>query len=361
MTESPKWKPGLKERIRLEVHRSRFLIDVKLHRLRYLFWEATLRCNMNCVHCGSDCTRDDSIVDMPVSDFLRVARGIAETCDPSEITVAVTGGEPLLRKDLEEAGDALTGMGYTWGLVTNGWAMTPRRLYTLLKAGLRIITVSLDGPQEFHDRFRRKKGACSRAMNLIKTCGAISSLHTDVVTCVTPQNFRLLPKLRDTVNNLGIQSWRLTPVFPRGRGTSCSLQGEGVTLLLNLVERWRSEGDQHISVSCEGFLGPWERKVRDSLFYCHAGISIGSVMVNGAIGACPSLRHDFDQGNIYIDDFMDVWERRFGLLRDRMWTKRGICVDCTSHRWCMGGGMHLWSPEADGPMRCLLAEAVGRM
>ena len=47
---------------------------IKKHRLNYLFWETTLRCNLNCLHCGSDCTKQSDVKDMPVEDFVKVCQ-----------------------------------------------------------------------------------------------------------------------------------------------------------------------------------------------------------------------------------------------------------------------------------------------
>ena len=74
---------------------------------------------------------------------------------------------------------------------------------------------------------------------------------------------------------------------------------------------------------------------------CQAGITVGSVLADGSISACPSIRADYNQGNIYRDDFMDVWEHRFGPFRDRTWMKKDACASCKFWKYCRGGGMHL--------------------
>ena len=56
------------------------------------------------------------------------------------------------------------------------------------------------------------------------------------------------------------------------------------------------------------------------------------------------------QGNIYRDDFWDVWQNRFDKFRDREWARRGECADCSMFRYCQGGGMHLRGD--DGELLC---------
>ena len=53
-------------------------LEIELHELNYLFWECTTRCNLNCLHCGSDCSKDSSFPDMPIDDFLKAMIPLAE-------------------------------------------------------------------------------------------------------------------------------------------------------------------------------------------------------------------------------------------------------------------------------------------
>lgn len=127
----------------------------KDHPLRQLFWECTLRCNVSCRHCGSDCRKLSEVKDMPREDFFRVLDSIARKTDPHQVFVTITGGEPLLRDDLELCGQGIYERGFPWGMVTNGLALTPERFESLRKAGLHSITVSMDGLEENHNWMRR--------------------------------------------------------------------------------------------------------------------------------------------------------------------------------------------------------------
>ena len=100
----------------------------QLHDLNYLFFEITRRCNLACRHCGSDCAADVSQPDLPADSILAVLDGIRQRHDPARITVALTGGEPLLQPGFFELGTAITARGYPWGMVSNGWAWTPARV-----------------------------------------------------------------------------------------------------------------------------------------------------------------------------------------------------------------------------------------
>jgi radical SAM protein with 4Fe4S-binding SPASM domain len=96
-----------------------------------------------------------------------------------------------------------------------------------------------------------------------------------------------------------------------------------------------------VQYGCEGFLGAYEGNVRDRFFACQAGITVGSVLVDGSISACASIRADYHQGNIYKDDFWQVWNNLFAPYRNREWMRKDECDDCKYFRYCKGGGMHL--------------------
>ena len=110
---------------------------------------------------------------------------------------------------------------------------------------------------------------------------------------------------------------------------------------MNFITDTRKEGRIQVSYGCEGFLGGYEAEVRDTFFHCDAGITVGSVLNDGSISACPSIRANYSQGNIYKDDFWTVWNNKFEQFRNRSWMKNGICANCKLFRYCGGNGFHL--------------------
>ena len=135
-------RPGLRKRLALNIFSDLYASTVAEHRLTTLFWECTLRCNLRCGHCGSDCTASPDCQDMPAEDFFRVLdRQITPRVDPHRVMVVLSGGEVLVRSDLERIGRALYDREYPWGMVTNGMALTPQRFAGLLGAGLHSMTV----------------------------------------------------------------------------------------------------------------------------------------------------------------------------------------------------------------------------
>lgn len=134
---------SLRKRLGLELFRQKEQLIRQKHELHTLFWECTLRCNLACRHCGSDCKAISRQPDMPKEDFLKALDNITPQVDPHRVFIIFTGGEPLMRKDLEECGRACYRREYPWGLVTNGLLLSRQRLDRLLQAGLHLSLIHI--------------------------------------------------------------------------------------------------------------------------------------------------------------------------------------------------------------------------
>jgi len=330
-------------------------VQTELHDLSYLFWECTLRCNINCLHCGSDCHRDSRIQDMPYAAFLKTTERIKTQYNPNKVMVVITGGEPLMRNDLEACGAELRKQGYPWGMVTNGYLMTEKRFHALIQSGLRSITVSLDGLEESHNWLRGKNDSFKKAVETIGYIVKEPDLAYDVVTCVNQKNFGELDQIKEMLIGMGVKRWRLFTIFPIGRAADNPLldvSNKQFQQVMDLIKATRKEGKITATYGCEGFLAGYENEVRDGFYFCHAGINIASVLADGSISACPNINRSFVQGNIYNDDFLDVWNNRFEIMRKRNWTKTGICAECKVYKHCLGNGIHLHADTESPVMRC---------
>jgi len=221
---------------------------------------------------------------------------------------------------------------------------------------MRALTISLDGFEESHNWLRNIPTAFAKTVKAIELAVAHQNeIEFDVVTCVHPQNISELPKLAEVLISLGVKKWRLFSIFPKGRAELNKLvldKKQDVKYLMEFIETTRLQGKIKASFGCEGFLGSYEYKVRDHGFFCRAGITVGSVLADGSISACPSLDREFTQGNIYSDNFNDIWQNKFQLFRDRNWAKTGICKTCKQWNNCLGNGLHLRNPNTEEPLYC---------
>lgn len=346
-----------RKRIALNLFRKYKENETKIHSLSYVFWECTLRCNLNCQHCGSDCKKDAAVKDMPLADFLVAIDQLKGMVDPNKTMIVLTGGEVLMRNDLAEIGKSLYDRGFPWGMVTNGMLLNEQKFQVLIDSGLRAVTVSLDGLEESHNWLRGNPTSFSKAISAISLLPTFPGLKYDVVTCVNRKNFGELQQLRDLLISLKIAEWRVFTIFPIGRAKDnamLQLSASEFKGLFEFIKETRNSGKIKLNYGCEGFLGSYEGEVRDNFFFCRAGITIGSVLADGSISACPSLRDNFIQGNIYRDNFAEIWINRFQKYRDRSWTKTGLCAECEVYKYCGGSGLHLRDEKTDELLFCHL-------
>lgn len=319
------------------------------HPLQQLFWECTLKCNLKCQHCGSDCKVSTVQQDMPLDDFLPVLDKLSAHINPSSVLVVTTGGEPLVRSDIVECGREITRRGYLWGMVSNGMLLTSEMLDNLMDAGLKTIAISLDGFKDEHNWMRGHEQSFDRAVNAIKALSH-RRITWDVITCVNKRNYDDLDAFKEFLLSIGVRQWRIFTVFPAGRAKDnddLQLTSEQTRGLMDFIVRTRKEKRINLNFSCEGFLGNYEYDVRDYSFFCQAGIHVASILADGSISGCLSIRSNYHQGNIYKDDIWDVWNNKFLQYRNREWMKNGQCADCDMWRYCEGNGMHVRDNEGN--------------
>lgn len=336
---------SLRKRMGLEIERRMFADITARHPLTQLFWECTLRCDLNCRHCGSDCKMKSDSVDMPFENFEKVLRSVAKMTDSYGVFIIISGGEPLMRSDLEECGKRIYDLGFPWGIVTNALHLTPQRFKGLVDAGMHSMAISLDGLEENHNWMRGNANSFRMVEQAIAMLRDEPLVIWDIVTCATERNFDELPRLRDWLVEHGVDTWRLFDVFPMGRAANnpeMILSDQHYRQLLDFIrDTEKNYPNLSLNYGCEGFVGEYEFDVRPHSFFCQAGISVAGILADGRISACTSIRSDFSQGNIYQDDFADVWQNRFQIFRDREWMHTGKCADCNMWRYCKGNGMHM--------------------
>ncbi len=327
-------------------------------RLHHLFLELTSRCNLHCEHCGSSCG-DTPQTDLPAQAVHTLLEEVRQQFDLSCLLLCITGGEPLPRKDFFDMMSDARDLGYRWGMTTNATLIDPAVARKLKDAGMRTVSVSIDGLPGTHDAMRGVPGAYERAMHGIRAlldCGRFSNVQ--VTTVVSRRNIGELEALYEILRNIDIDSWRLTAIEPIGRALEhpeLMLTPDDHRRLLSFIKEERLKG-MPLEYGCCHYLGlEFEREVRDWYFLCSAGRTVASVMSNGDIGACLDIERTPKtiQGNIFRDSFTDVWKNRFSIFRQSLADRSEICRSCPSKRFCDGDSHHSWDYENDSSRLCM--------
>jgi radical SAM protein with 4Fe4S-binding SPASM domain len=318
--------------------------------LSYLFWECTLKCNLRCLHCGSSCEPTSPLRELTTEEMMGILDTIHEDFDTTRMTVAITGGEPLLRHDLYDVMKRMTSFGMCVGIVTNGTLLTEDRVRKLVDAGLRTMSVSIDGPGDLHDKVRGE-GSFAKTMRGVETAHRCGAEFIEIITCVRPANLTRLDEVEQVVRETGSNNWRLITIDQMGRvaggpDPEMWLEPPQIRELMEFLARRRREiahaGDPlDMRFSCGGFLGVRrEFMVRPGDAQCFAGLAVASILCDGQVSACPSLPRSWAQGSALEQRFSTIWNTRFEKHRDASWRKTGICEGCDFWHVCLGGGLH---------------------
>lgn len=144
----------------------------------------TRRCNLRCAHCYLDANgRLDEKADELSSDEVKnLLDDIARLND--EAMVVLTGGEPLLRRDLDDLARHAADLGLMVVIGTNGTFLNKSRVACLIEAGVAGVGISLDSlDPAYHDKFRGMPGAWEKTMAGIDACrnaGLAFQIHFSV-------------------------------------------------------------------------------------------------------------------------------------------------------------------------------------
>ncbi len=335
-------------------------LETSVHPLRYLFLEITQRCNLNCLHCGSDCGSEIRQDELSTEEWLDFFAYLDRNLPTKKMILAITGGEPLCHPQFDLILQGLKRHNLAWGMVTNGYALSNSKMKSLIDHRISSLMLSLDGLEESHDWLRGVRGAFKKTLASLNILTASSIPFFDVVTCVNPVNLPELPSIQQLLVDQGVRHWRLFSIFPIGRARNNSqliLSETEFRQLLNFIRFKRKEltgSSFHLQFSCEGYLPrKLDEEVRDHPYFCRAGINIGSVLCDGSISACPNISRSFIQGNIRTDDFKTVWETGYSKFRDRQWLKTGPCIHCGEWQHCLGNSLHLWNDALQKTEHCI--------
>lgn len=327
--------------------------------LRHLFFELTMNCNEHCKHCGSSCGDGNAPDILSTEEYFGIIDQIKRDFGTKGLMLCITGGEPLLRRDFFDIMGYANELGFNWGMTSNGTLIDRETAHRLRLAGMKTVSISIDGLEATHNEFRRTKDGYSRAMagiqNLIDEGGFH---HIQVTTVVTHESINELDALFDIFDKIDIDSWRVINLEPIGRAKQYPellLTADDHKRLFSFIKEKRDAG-YPLCYGCSHYLGlSLEAELRDWYFICNAGIYTASIMANGDIGACLDIerRPELIQGNIRERTFKDVWENEFRPFRDPDYRSCDMCDKCDDKIFCNCDSFHSWNFDDHRPEICM--------
>ena len=318
-------------------------------------WNLTYRCNLACEHCYLDAgprpeVRDESFADrseLPTADCLRVIDEVASFAP--DCLLILTGGEPLLRRDIIDIirhGAARN----LWVVVgTNGVKITENLARTLQREGARGLSLSLDAlDADRHDTFRRVRGAWQNTVEGAKILARVG-LPFIVQTTVARHNVGELAALADfAADELGATVWNLYFLVPTGRGSHVSDvdagEYDGILAQLYDLQR-RFAGRMLVNAKCAPHYvrvltdkdpsSPFLKSYAGGAGGCPAGTHYLGIRPNGDVTPCPYL--PLFGGNLTQASLRDIWADSDLFVRIRQRTALGgRCGACELNPACGG-------------------------
>ncbi|RLE39368.1 hypothetical protein DRJ17_01445 [Candidatus Woesearchaeota archaeon] len=303
-----------------------------------VIWECTLECNMKCAHCGSysDKAKPNELTKKEILGILK------ELSNYGIERFVLTGGEPLLRKDIFEILQKAKELGIKTGFSTNAYFISEENVGKIVKVA-DSIQVSVDSKKETHDSFRKTKGAFDRAINAIKLLKKNGCKQVCMTSTIGPFNLNELEELYSLAKE-NADLWRVGTVMPIGRSSKNDLlflTGKQLKQLLDfVVEKMRGKFPILLGENL-GYLGSYDKKIhKNDFFFCGIGILSCCIGSDGKIRGCPELppNEEFIVGDLRKKPFKEIWENSFENYRDENYSMLPReCLECKDLSLCRGG------------------------
>ncbi len=314
----------------------------------YAVWEITLRCDLACRHCGSRAGRERPD-ELSTDEALDLVRQMA-ALGTKEVTII--GGEAYLRDDWTRIAQEIRARGMDCTMTTGGRGLTYEKAVAARDAGIRSVSVSVDGLEATHDALRGVQGsfrAAFEAMANLKRAGVGFSANSQFGR----RSVREMPEVFDLLSAAGIHSWQTQITVAMGRAADepkLLLEPFQMLEVMAMLARLKPVADaRRVRIwpgNNIGYFGPYETLLRGTLprghmASCGAGRSTLGIEADGTIKGCPSLpTTEYAGGNIRDTTLEAIWERSAPLrfTRDRtvedLW---GHCRDCYYNDTCRAG------------------------
>lgn len=334
--------------------------DNELPTLRLVAWETTRNCNLSCLHCRASATSGPYSGELDTQAAFNLLDQIAVVGSP---IVILTGGEPLLRKDIFDIAAYGTARGMRMVMAPNGTLLNEELAYKLVESGIQRISISLDGADpERHDRFRGVPGAFKSALAGIEHAKK-AGIEFQINTTITKTNLDQIPLILKLAESLGAAAHHIFLLVPTGRGkyiVDQEIDAQEYEKTLNWFYDQRNRTSLQLKATCaphyyrilrqrakaDGQTVSFESHGLDAVTRgCLAGTGFCFISHTGIVQPCGFL--DVNCGDVTKEPFDHIWRHSgvFKTLRDTHQLK-GKCGRCEYRRVC--GGCRARAYEATG-------------
>ncbi len=211
-------------------------------------WESTRACRFACIHCRANAQTKADPNQLTTNEVYRLIEAIAEFSKPVFI---ISGGDPLLRKDIFDIAAKADMEGLKVVMSPSGSQIVHSTVEKMIDSGIKMVSISLDGSNsEVHDGFRKVNGSFEMAISSLNTIRE-SGMPFQINTTVTQHNLNDLPKIRDLAVDLGAATWDVFMLVPTGRAkVRMEITPEQYEQILRSIYSWNHSSHIPIKMTC---------------------------------------------------------------------------------------------------------------
>ncbi len=351
--------------------------------LRLVAWEVTRSCVLSCRHCRAGAEKGRYSGELSTEECMKVIDSLAET---GKCIVILTGGEPMLRKDIFDIALYGSKKGLRMVMAPCGTMLDGEACRKIREAGIARISLSIDGAAAAtHDAFRGHDGAFDTVINAASNARE-SGLQFQINTTVTKSNLSELPEIFSLAVELGAVSFHPFLLVPTGRGKELSeevLTAAEYEKTLRWIARQAKKSPIPVKPTCAphylrivmrqekepnnekvGNAGSDEHFRMDSATKgCLGGWGFAFISHTGKVQICGFLPVEAGDLRKSGFDFNTIWRNSplFGKLRD-MNQYHGKCGVCEYWKICGGCRARAYAVSGDylGEEPCCLYHPGGR-
>lgn len=301
----------------------------------------TYRCNNNCSFCYLPETADRKR-ELTTRECKRIIDIFAEQAKVPFFSF--TGGEPLLRRDIEKLTEYAAAKGLTVNLVSNGTLCTASRASSLRKAGLGSAQISIEAADAgLHDRLTGRPGAYRESLRGIEQLQN-AGIPVQTNTTVSEQNKEAVLALPRFLRSVGIRRFAANLFIPSGIGR------KNASLFLSYTDAVPYIRQLHDEAERCGLTFFWYSPTPYCIYNplaegignksCAAADGLLSVSPAGDILPCSSYNEAI--GNLLSEDFGDIWfSGRAAYFKHKHFAPKE-CPGCGSFHACQGACPLYW-------------------
>lgn len=315
-------------------------------------WEITYKCNVNCIHCGSDCSSEEKPYQLTTAECFRIINDLAAIgCK----TIILSGGEPLIRKDSGAIASEIIRHGMNVCFISNAYLVNEETIKVLRAIRPLSFGISLDAAESYlHDYIRGKKGCFEnvlRAFKLLRENG----ITTSIVSTIHKLNYDQLSKIRDLLIKNGIRYWQIQYGDYIGRMTKETMITEAQfweigKFIDETQQKYKKDFDVISGADVFGYNGVLGERIQGCWIGCHAGSRTLGLGSDGTIRGCLSLQKDefIEPYTTKERSLVDIWNDPESFKYNRQFDcsmLTGYCKNCVYAAVCKAGCVRAASIE----------------